>query len=510
MGVHEGRKNGGTSLAYDAAGNNLHSGLGNFGNYQTTEYDVANRPLKTISRYRERWGPQTFWTYENETTQVYDGDGHPLKIVETQRRISPLPAFEVELDTKYQVWSTVLNNTLTELTAAGDKFETKVFAGGAIVARQNGSASTGNVSWIHADPVTGSTQSVNKDGAGFDYLRTEIEPLGQEVLTVKPEADFPAGTTASSFSASEPEWLCKYENKDFWQMAASCQRSQLENFGLFYISASEAGNPAKITDKSGPSTPTELTPTAKQRNAGSEGGAVPPSSVPGKGEPPTLRPAPSKSDREARKAAAQADPFVFDEGGSDVFSTIFSMSRIREELDTQSIVDSTVLVTGKGGEVESSTTIGRIKQQIRRLVTDVNCRKAFIDGGFGDPRRFLLDSVNNKASGESNSFSYTIVSAFALRDSSIASQLGVPEEARRILLNRTSAASTDVGLGLTVVRNSIFTDSHSIEYAITHEYFHAIGYPGWYRFGSLQALAGYHDLNYLGNKYNRVTDNCTK
>lgn len=39
--------------------------------------------------------------------------------------------------------------------------------------------------WISADPVTGSSVRISKNGAFYDLERTELEPLGQEVLLLR-------------------------------------------------------------------------------------------------------------------------------------------------------------------------------------------------------------------------------------------------------------------------------------------------------------------------------------
>ena len=78
------------------------------------------------------------------------------------------------------MWSSVLNSPLTEIYSTGTKSKTKVFAGGAVIAEQW--VEPGNlVQWISADPVTGSSVRISKNGAFHDIDRKELEPLGQEV-----------------------------------------------------------------------------------------------------------------------------------------------------------------------------------------------------------------------------------------------------------------------------------------------------------------------------------------
>ncbi len=51
-----------------------------------------------------------------------------------------------------------------------------------MIAEQNYDGSFGNVDWITADPVTGSSVRMRKSGAFYSSQRKEYEPLGQEVL----------------------------------------------------------------------------------------------------------------------------------------------------------------------------------------------------------------------------------------------------------------------------------------------------------------------------------------
>jgi hypothetical protein len=123
-----------------------------------------------------------------------------------------------------------MNTTLTEMRENGSKTETKVFAGGAVIAKQYDNPQTPDfVRWIHADPVTGSRQEVQKNGVGEDWLRTELEPLGQEIQPIKPDEELPTGTTVSNNSADSPEWLCKIQYKDYWEMPVACQRARNED-----------------------------------------------------------------------------------------------------------------------------------------------------------------------------------------------------------------------------------------------------------------------------------------
>ena len=84
---------------------------------------------------------------ENETQFVFDGDGRPVVEKQGSRLIaSSTPDPMTVAVTGYQVWSTVLGSALTTVDPEGDKKEMRVFAGGALIARQNanGTTSTGD------------------------------------------------------------------------------------------------------------------------------------------------------------------------------------------------------------------------------------------------------------------------------------------------------------------------------------------------------------------------------
>jgi hypothetical protein len=240
-----------SSIIYDAAGNMLDSGgIAANNSWQKTTVEASGRTNSTKTRYRELRGSRypTYWIIENEVQQKYDGDGHPLKIINSTQTVETTPLPQPYTEIKYQIWSSVMNTTLTELRENGSKAETKVFAGGAVIAKQYDNPQTPDfVRWLHADPVTGSRQEVQKNGVGEDYLRTELEPLGQEIQPIKPDEELPTGTTASNNSADSPEWLCKYASKDYWDMPIACQRAKNEDpdFHLDQLFKQE-GNPAAI------------------------------------------------------------------------------------------------------------------------------------------------------------------------------------------------------------------------------------------------------------------------
>lgn len=207
-----------------------------------------------------------------------------------------------------------------------------------------------------------------------------------------------------------------------------------------------------------------------------------------------------------------------------------------EDVFVKNLVDKTLFISGNGGEVEREASILAIKKQLAKLITNDACRQAFVREGFTDPRKFIERSVSlkNGLSNARQTWVYTIVSAFAIRDKSIADKLGINEEIRQSLIPRRSPATTLIndggGGGITFIRPSSFTDNnYPLAEVVTHELLHGMGIPGIYystMVGKesglsvaatgiinslgyiLEGLAGYHDLSYLGDKYKRVVAAC--
>jgi YD repeat-containing protein len=235
------KKPAGTTIpVYDAAGNMINPGSrADTGETNTTSYDAANRPreVKTVyqRRVRNNLGSYVYASFEKIMTQYYDGDGRPVKDIETDRRVTTPPQGGT-LTTKYQIWSSVFNSPLTSLNNFGAKEKTKVFAGGAVVAEQVNASS--RVEWTTADPVTGSSQKVYKNGTFFNDQRKELEAFGQEVLPTEPIQEIPEQQITTSLNtADQPEWMCQLAdgmNKSFWDRPSHCQRAILES-GKFSI-----------------------------------------------------------------------------------------------------------------------------------------------------------------------------------------------------------------------------------------------------------------------------------
>lgn len=194
---------------YDAAGNEVDSGIRQSGGgYNHVGFDAANRQYKSETKFYRRTGLIATNAFLTTTTETFDGDGHAVKHSEENQRLTPSSS---AVKTEYQIRSSVLGTELTKLKDDGSKEKTKVFAGGAMIAEQISDNTSTRVEWIHADPLTGSQTKVVKSGAiGYsEDAQTELEPLGQRVLTEQPFDDMSSGPGTMPASADEPEWMCK-------------------------------------------------------------------------------------------------------------------------------------------------------------------------------------------------------------------------------------------------------------------------------------------------------------
>jgi len=200
--------------------------------YQATTYDAANRTTSVTTESKDRVSYNQTITRRQTLTQTFDGDGHAVKGQETRQTTGQSEFIEPP---KYQMWSSVLNSALTEISGAGTKSKTKVFAGGAVIAEQM-VLGTNLVQWISADPVTGSSVRIGKNGAFDNYHRKELEPLGQEVLPFEPPEEVPEPSNFNAvYSAEEPEWQCKASTamgKSFFNQPVHCQKAQMESGGI--------------------------------------------------------------------------------------------------------------------------------------------------------------------------------------------------------------------------------------------------------------------------------------
>jgi len=203
---------------------------------QTTTYDAAGRRVA----FRDRWRMSASASEETETQFVFDGDGRPVVERHGSRTIStPTPPPMVVATTGYQVWSSVLGSSLTSVNTSGEKVETKVFAGGTHIATQYemnpATTSDDSLTFITADPVTGSVANYSSSGASADI--EETEPLGQTVETFDPGSGYPTSYEDIRGIARDPEWQCRVaelKRSTFNEMPIHCKKAALadKNFSL--------------------------------------------------------------------------------------------------------------------------------------------------------------------------------------------------------------------------------------------------------------------------------------
>jgi len=140
-----------------------------------------------------------------------------------------------------QVWSSVLGSSLTTITPDGNKSETKVFAGGTLIAKQQriviNNQNSDSIEWTTADPVTGTTGKFNYTPDTNYHGLEEIEPLGQRLSLADPDYFEMENMSYQTFqnSAGEPEWQCQAPQAfygGFQGMPDHCQMRVLQDFSL--------------------------------------------------------------------------------------------------------------------------------------------------------------------------------------------------------------------------------------------------------------------------------------
>jgi hypothetical protein len=267
---------GSSTPSYDAAGNMLSSGLASGGLGQTMTFDAAGRQKSVSTVSRHRVGIVAMASFENVITEIFDGDGHPLKEENAHRRLNMSPPQQLVPENKYQIWSSVLNLAVTELNNTGAKKTTKVMAGGAVIAEQT--LLFGNqVIWKSADPVTGSNIQISQNGDY--YVNEEFEPLGQQVLPVQPFEEMPTSEGVAIQGADEPEGLCSAMEKhgtSFLDLPSVCRDIAIKNgrvsfedvhpskYSITRIALHDAGPHGSSHQ---PVAPAEHTPTNKPSEA---------------------------------------------------------------------------------------------------------------------------------------------------------------------------------------------------------------------------------------------------
>jgi hypothetical protein len=215
--------------------------------------------------------------------------------------------------------------------------------------------------------------------------------------------------------------------------------------------------------------------TGKSEPDPEKSGAVDPASVPsGTGGPPTLKPAMTPAEREARMAAAAADGLTgLDEGGvGDIFSAVMLYNRIvNSDRYREDTIDSAIYNSGQGHYIETTEGRDRLKVYIRRLITP-ECGAAYRAVGLETPDRVLRNGGVIFAARE------------LLNSSENNAALGISEEAR-VAKNQSNAPETTIqpsetisgSRGIIFVRRDAFTTMSNMIHTdfAAHGFIHAQG-----------------------------------
>ncbi|MBK7705194.1 MAG: hypothetical protein IPJ30_05295 [Acidobacteria bacterium] len=174
---------------YDAAGNIIRQGdvQSDPHTYVDTNYDAAGRRVRMFDKRKGKFGNLLNMIQEHLSEFVFDGDGRPViekegfqsYHVNDNPPSSPLTAAAK----MYQVWSTVLGSNLTTVKPDETKWETKIFAGGALIAKEGATGPH----WMTSDPVTGTTVTWRKIDNDWLTSVEETEPLGQKICNADPD-----------------------------------------------------------------------------------------------------------------------------------------------------------------------------------------------------------------------------------------------------------------------------------------------------------------------------------
>jgi hypothetical protein len=198
-----------------------------------------------------------------------------------------------------------------------------------------------------------------------------ILTLRQRVRLQKPDEEISTGTTVSNNSADSPEWLCKYADKDYWDMPAACQRAKNEDpdFHLDQLFKKE-GNAKAITAVDSPMTPM----------------AIPfmDSPVGGKSDPNTL----------ALRESASATTKPTKDSQSDDDKPIVIETRepkIPEFKDASVGDDLGVAPTPKVENTELTKRFEDAWKELDKLLNIKKCAKLF--GGFKKAKKILKETT---------------------------------------------------------------------------------------------------------------------
>ncbi len=253
---------------YDAAGNIIRQGdvQSDPHTYVDTNYDAAGRRTRMFDKRKGKFGNVLNMIQEHLSEFVFDGDGRPViekEGFQTYHVNDTPPSSPLTATAKmYQVWSTVLGSNLTTVKPDGTKWETKIFAGGAVIAKEGATGAQ----WVTSDPVTGTTVTWRKIDNDWLTSVEETEPLGQKIYNADPDPLPEPSYDNSVGNADFPQWQCKMPSKfygNFYAMPWHCQFAEIKRRsfeGGHYVIEEPETNPNKVsghtTGSAGPATPT--------------------------------------------------------------------------------------------------------------------------------------------------------------------------------------------------------------------------------------------------------------
>jgi YD repeat-containing protein len=250
-----------STLSFDASGNITAENHAT-NEFQNMYFDASGRRTGHLERWHTNNGPQsTFIAWENKTEEVFDGDGRPVIEKKGMRQMNQTTVPPMTTSPYlFQVWSSVLGSSLTTVTPDGNKFETKVFAGGAVIAKQKrfvgNNQNYDSIEWTTADPVTGTVGKFSYTAEGSVRIKEEIEPLGQKISGTDPDPSAEVTYQMRLFGADDAEWQCEISEAfygGFQGMPDHCQMKILQDFsrGLDEIygfsNKTRESNPGNVT-----------------------------------------------------------------------------------------------------------------------------------------------------------------------------------------------------------------------------------------------------------------------
>ncbi len=118
----------------------------------------------------------------------------------------------------------MLGTSLTTVNPNETKKDTKVFAGGAQIATDDGT-----IVWKTADPVTGTSALYAGDGTTA-IKEEETEPLGGQSIELTQPPSYNSSYSEVLGKAGDPQWQCsaakdRYGDGDFWDLPIHCQEA---------------------------------------------------------------------------------------------------------------------------------------------------------------------------------------------------------------------------------------------------------------------------------------------